>query len=106
MSLLFAAWLAVQPAVAADEVLDLNSATVEQLDHLPGIGRKKAEAIVQLRHKHPYVRVTQLLEVRGIGSKTLQRLRPYLRVGGAVLPAHVAPSTAATAPSPSTAKAP
>jgi competence ComEA-like helix-hairpin-helix protein len=60
--------------------VDLNQATVEQLERLPGIGPKKAEAIVELRKKKPFTRITQLMEVRGIGRKTLDRLRPYVRV--------------------------
>lgn len=65
---------------AAGEPLDLNRAEPGQLQELPGIGPKKAEAIVALRQRRPFTRVTQLLEVRGIGPKTLERLRPLLKV--------------------------
>ncbi|MBI1945055.1 MAG: helix-hairpin-helix domain-containing protein [Deltaproteobacteria bacterium] len=62
--------------------MDLNDASVAQLQELPGIGPKKAEAIVALRSQRPYTRVSQLLEVRGIGRKTLERLKPLVRVRG------------------------
>jgi competence ComEA-like helix-hairpin-helix protein len=68
------------PVAAAGEPLDLNRAEPAQLQELPGIGPKKAEAIVALRQRRPFTRVTQLLEVRGIGPKTLERLRPLLKV--------------------------
>jgi competence protein ComEA len=70
--------------------INLNSATVAELCTLPGIGPKKAEAIVALRTRRPLTRVTQLLQVKGIGPKTLQRLKPRLSV--APTPAAVAAS--------------
>ena len=66
-----------QPTIKA---INLNTATIEDLCTLPGVGRKKAEAILALRKTRPYLRVTQLLDVRGIGAKTLKRLKPYLTV--------------------------
>ena len=67
-------------AQADDGAVDLNTAPPEVLMTLPGIGPKKAEAIIALRKRHPFTRISQLLAVRGIGEKTLQRLRPRLRV--------------------------
>jgi competence protein ComEA len=85
-----AAMVAAAPAVhegsrteAAEKallILDLNHATAEELTQLPGIGPKRAEAIVARRNERPYTRVTQLLEVKGIGKRTLERLRPHLRL--------------------------
>lgn len=66
-------------------VVNVNVASVEELCTLPGIGRKKAEAIVALRTRRPLTRVTQLLQVKGIGPKTLQRLKPRLSVTPAPL---------------------
>lgn len=68
-------------AAPAAPVVDLNAASVEELCTLPGIGPKKAEAIISLREKRPFTRVTQLLLVKGIGPKTLTRLKPRLTVG-------------------------
>lgn len=69
---------------AAALVLDLNHASAEELTQLPGIGPKRAEAIVARRKQRPFTRVTQLLEVKGIGKRTLERLRPHLRLVPAV----------------------
>jgi len=54
----------------------LNSATVEQLDTLPGIGPKTAQEIVSYRQQHgPFTSVDQLTEVKGIGPTKLERLK-------------------------------
>jgi len=72
-------------AEQAIELLDLNAATAQQLaDQLPGIGPAKAKRIVDWRKVNgPFPTIDRLLDVRGIGPKTLQRLRPLLRVGDA-----------------------
>jgi competence ComEA-like helix-hairpin-helix protein len=61
--------------------LDLNTAGLEHLMALPGIGPKKAEAIVEWREsKGPFREVGELLNIRGIGEKTLERIRAYIYV--------------------------
>jgi len=61
--------------------VDLNSATAEQLDALPGIGPVTASRILQWRAAHGrFSVVDELAEVPGIGPKTLADLRPYVRV--------------------------
>ena len=61
--------------------LDLNAATVEQLEQLPGIGPATAEAIVRFREKSgPFRRVEDLLAVRGITKRKLEKLRAYVTV--------------------------
>ena len=61
--------------------LDLNTATVEQLEALPGIGPSTASAIVSYRQQHGrFASVEELLEVRGIGEAKLAELRPKVRV--------------------------
>lgn len=82
------------PAPAVVRVIDLNTASAAQLCTLPGIGPKKAEAILARRAKKPFVRVTQLLEVKGIGPRTLARLRPLLIVGAAPAVTDAGPSPA------------
>ncbi|UJF35028.1 ComEA family DNA-binding protein [Paenibacillus hexagrammi] len=62
-------------------LLDLNTATIEQLDALPGIGASKAKAIIEYRSKiGRYARVEQLTDVKGIGEKMLQKLKPLVMV--------------------------
>lgn len=81
--------------------LELNHATLEELQTLPGIGPRKAEAIVELRKKRPFTRVTQLLEVKGVGRKTLERLKPWVRVAPAIAALPAVPD--ATTATPATA---
>jgi competence ComEA-like helix-hairpin-helix protein len=61
--------------------IDLNRATLAQLEELPGIGPTKARAILEFRRKNgPFERVTDLLALPGIGRKRFERLRPYVIV--------------------------
>ena len=63
-------------------VVNLNNASEEQLELLPGIGPQKAKAIVEHRRMHPFHKADELMKVKGIGRKTFGRLRPYLTVVG------------------------
>ncbi|HEV3495839.1 MAG TPA: helix-hairpin-helix domain-containing protein [Actinomycetes bacterium] len=61
--------------------IDLNTATIDQLDTLPGIGPATAQAIIAYRTRHGRFRsVTELLEVPGIGPSKLEAVRPLVRV--------------------------
>tara|TARA_R110002096_G_scaffold16898_15_gene58233 strand:- start:9328 stop:9789 length:462 start_codon:yes stop_codon:yes gene_type:complete len=63
--------------------LNLNTASIDDLTKLPGIGPKKAERIVDWRGKHgKFNRVVDLRRVKGFGAKTIKKLRPYLSVKG------------------------
>ena len=63
--------------IAQPERLDLNTATAEELESLPGIGPEIADAIVAQR---PFTNVNELLIVDGIGFATLERLKPLVKV--------------------------
>ena len=67
-------------AAAAPRPLDLDSASVADLDRLPGIGPVLAARIVEHRRVHGrFHHVDELLLVPGIGPRLLERLRPWLR---------------------------
>jgi competence ComEA-like helix-hairpin-helix protein len=64
-----------------EEPLDLNAATVEELQTLPTVGPAAAKAIVRFREKSgPFRKVEDLLAVRGFTQKRLKTLRPYITV--------------------------
>lgn len=65
---------------APDLVLDLNKATAEEFEKLPGIGPAKAKAMVDYQKSHGYRKVEDVTKIQGIGRKTLQKLRPQLTV--------------------------
>ncbi len=69
------------PVDQVAQVVDLNTATVEALDGLPGIGPVLAGRIVQWRTNNGrFTSVEELGEVSGIGDAVLARLRPLVRV--------------------------
>jgi competence protein ComEA len=70
---------AAKPAVQ----VNLNTATVADLQGLPGVGAKVAARIVEYRQKQgPFKRIEELMNVQGIGEKSFLKLRPQLTVGG------------------------
>jgi len=62
--------------------IDLNTATVKELEQLPGVGPTTARAIVDFRSRGGHFRrVTDLLVIRGISEAKLKKMRPYITVG-------------------------
>ena len=67
-------------AASAATPVNVNTATVDELTALPGIGEKRAQAILDMRkQKGGFKSVDELTEVKGIGPANLEKLRPYLR---------------------------
>jgi competence protein ComEA len=60
--------------------LDLNTATAEQLDALPGVGEVTAGRIIAYRSAHPFTTVDELLEVPGIGQRRFDQLKDLVTV--------------------------
>jgi competence protein ComEA len=64
-------------------VVNVNSATAEELTLLPGVGAAKAAAILEYRKEHgAFKRVEDLSAVKGIGDKALERMRPHVSLEG------------------------
>jgi competence protein ComEA len=62
--------------------INLNTATIAQLEALPGIGPNTAKSIVDFRnHSGPFQRVEDLLAIKSISKSKLEKLRPYVTVG-------------------------
>jgi len=82
--LLVLAAASVAPAAPpANGVVNINDATTAQLELLPRVGPALAKRIVEFRKANgPFKSVDELVAVRGIGERSLEKLRPYLAVDG------------------------
>ena len=82
LAFVFALALGSAPAMAADDKpVNLNTATVAQLQELPGIGAKTAERIIEYREKNgPFKKIEQLMNVKGIGEKSFLKLKDRITV--------------------------
>jgi comEA protein len=76
-----------KPVKAQDTVsvpVNLNTATIEQLQKLPGVGPATAKRILEYRQKNgSFKKVEELMNVRGIGEKTFLKMKPQLTVAAA-----------------------
>ena len=68
-------------ALEAARQVDVNAASVAELERLPGVGPALARRIVEEREQHgPFYSAEDLGRVRGIGPKTYQALKAYVRI--------------------------
>lgn len=93
-------WLALAAPASAKKTppphsVDLNAATVKELEELPGVGPTTAKAIIQFRTKSGrFHRVEDLLAIRGISEAKLQKIRPYVTLGSNPTPPPKMPAAA------------
>jgi len=94
--LLLATMLLARHAGAAEgNRVNVNTASAADLAAVKGIGQVKAQAIVEYREKNgPFKSVDDLVQVRGIGEKSLTVLRPQLTLDAGAAPAPAAPTSA------------
>jgi comEA protein len=72
---------AAEPAATSDERLNINTASVEELESLPGIGAVTAQRIVEFRENHgSFARPEDLMIIEGIGEKKYRALADLIRV--------------------------
>jgi competence protein ComEA len=72
--------------------VNINTATSEELQQVPGIGPATAEKILQMRKSYgAFKSVDDLLAIRGIGKKRLDKMRKYLTVGKPAAASKTAP---------------
>lgn len=65
--------------VSAVHKVNINSATVDELDAIPGLGKKKAQAVVDyIAQNGPIKDQAQLTQIKGIGDKLAAKISPYL----------------------------
>lgn len=79
--------LAEEAAPAAQQqaqgVVNINTADASQLALLPRVGEKAAARIIEYRTQHgPFKKTSDLMQVKGIGAKTFERLAPYIALSG------------------------
>ncbi|HXV60537.1 MAG TPA: helix-hairpin-helix domain-containing protein [Vicinamibacteria bacterium] len=78
--------ISMAPALAQENAgkqppIDLNTASVDELTSLPGVGQKVAERIVAYREANgPFEKKEELMNVRGIGEKTFLKLERLIKV--------------------------
>lgn len=62
-------------------LISINQAGLTELQDIPGIGEKKAQAIIDYRTAHgPFAALSDLTKVKGIGDKMLEKMKPYIRL--------------------------
>lgn len=84
---------------APTKPININTATSEELQLVPGIGPVTAQKILQMRKVNgPFKSVDDLLAIRGLGEKRLNKMRKYLTVDKSPAPKSDAPAAELTVP--------
>jgi competence protein ComEA len=74
---------AQKPVATAAAPINLNTATMDQLESIPGIGAKTAERIIAYRQKNGgFKKIEDLMLVQGVGEKSFLKMKPLITVTG------------------------
>ena len=99
VGLIFAASLDAGRKKPPAKPVNLNTATSEELQPVPGIGPATADKILQMRKSYgTFKSVDDLLAIRGLGPKQLEKMRKYLIVGKPAAAKPTTPSAKSTPP--------
>ena len=67
-------------AAEPQKAININTASADELEKLPYVGRKTAEKIIQFRDENgPFRRVEHLMQIRGISEKRFLEIQPFLQ---------------------------
>jgi comEA protein len=68
-------------APPAGKKININTALRTELMNLPGVGESTADKILQYRKQNPFKSIEDLMQVKGIGPKKFEKIRPYIVTG-------------------------
>jgi competence ComEA-like helix-hairpin-helix protein len=107
IGLLFPAAVMAGKKKPPERPVNLNTATSEELQQVPGIGPVTAGKILQMRKSYgSFKSVDDLLAIRGLGAKRLEKMRKYLTVGKAAPKSNAPPQRAPDTKPPTKAEPP
>ena len=67
-------------ALQTNNLISLNSGTLEQLMTLPGIGKSKAEAIIKYRENNLFNSIEDIMNIKGIGNSIFEKIKNYISI--------------------------
>jgi competence protein ComEA len=67
-------------AITPSKKVNINTASVKELMHLPGIGKSKAKEIVSYRQAKPFRTISDIMQIKGIGKKLYAKIQAHITV--------------------------